>query len=69
MGNSIKIRELIRHDVWKNYEISAWVDRTFKTHEEKMAAWEMFAHLSNEYPGVSELVRGQLIKTEESIGG
>jgi hypothetical protein len=69
MDDRARIMESGRLEVWRNYKLSAWVEREFKTDAETSAAWSMFAHLCNEYPGVRELIRGELKDSVEICGG
>jgi hypothetical protein len=65
-GEGVGFREAIRFERWRNDELVEFVGRSFKTGSEREAAWAMFAHLCNEYPGVHDLVRGRLVEISVS---
>jgi hypothetical protein len=69
MNDQTKFKISGRFDRWRNDELIEFVGKSFQTELERGAAWAMFAHLCEEYPGVRELARGKLVETENFIGG
>jgi hypothetical protein len=64
-SDGLKIREAIRIATYRNTPVTEWVNKAFRTELEKCAAWSMFSHICNEYPECQNILRGELIETDE----
>ena len=47
---------------FRNKELTDWVDQQDWSHDQREAAWEMWAYLKNRYPKISHMIRGDLME-------
>ncbi len=50
------------HRFFRNKELNDWVDQQNWSHDQREAAWEMWAYLKTTYPEISPIIRGELME-------